>query len=467
MTCEEPSWWVRLNQQYQIGAKMLNANQQEKAIKVWKAYLNSDKKFENANTITSQDEIDKARLEIIITANNNLQKYLEGKISLDEFKSENDGLNKKHRLWGFRGINGQMYFNMLYNSSTNTGRLENLDLILKEVLNLPASIDEAKRKITLLAEFSDSLSKYVSDKKTAPRTGSINFFISYFWQLQGHNKWPIFYKSMVDVFQDLDLWTPSWDYPKDYEEFYELNNELINLYSKENKKISYWAVEHAFWIWAQNTDDSSGNTTITKPEVPVKVKSLPSSFIPPVVSIIPQLALNDSELEKLCSESGISIPKAFEERISMLFRMLGYDVELLGQGLGRVHDGTAVCTEYHYAVIYDAKVRKDGYTLGIDDRAIKEYIGAETDRLKRQGIRNVYFLIISSFFKGDFDEVIRTLKIETDIREVIFLEASALLTMLEQKLRNPEIDLGPKGLQNLFAQSGVLTNSDVKEFLGI
>lgn len=445
---------------------MLNTNQQQKALKVWESYQKSDKTFINANSKTSQDEIDKQRNDIIKMARLNLMNYLMGKILLQDFKTENDGLNKKNSLWGFRGINGQMYFNMLFNSSSATGKLEKFDVVLKESIKEPKDIDDAKRKISLLAELSDSLGNYVADKKTAPRTGSINFFITYFWQIQNHNKWPIFYKSMVDVFQDLDLWTPSWDYPKDYEEFYELNNELIKLFSDKNQTLSYWDIEHAFWIWAQKTDDSVGKINEDKP-IDKLVTTLPNSFIPPVVSIIPQLALNDESIERLCNESGISVPKAFEEKISILLRMLGYNVESLGQGYGRVHDGTAVCNEFHYAIIFDAKVRKDGYSLGTDDRAIKEYIGVETDKLKRQGIRNVYFLVISSSFKGEFDEVIRSLKMETDIREVIFLEAPALLTMLDQKLRNPEIDLGPKGLQNLFAQSGVLTNSDVKEFLGI
>lgn len=445
---------------------MLNTNQQKKALKVWEEYLKSDRTFTNANEVISQPEIDRQRGEIIPIVQSHIKKYLSGQITLEEFKSEIDGLNKKHRLWGFRGINGQMYFNMLFNSSSSTGRLEKLDTILKEALKSPSDIDDAKRKISLLADFSDGLGDYVTDKRTAPRTGSIDFFISYFWQIQEPQKWPIFYKSMVDVLQDLDLWSPSWDYPRDYEEFYELNNELINLFSNKKEKLSYWDIEHSFWIWSQRTEIVPAAGGETKPSAG-EVTTLPNSFIPPVVSIIPLLAVNDDKFETLCNDAGISLPKAFEERISMLLRMLGYNVESLGQGYGRVHDGTAICNEYHYAIIFDAKVRKDGYSLGIDDRAIKEYIGVETDKLKRQGIKNVYFLVISSLFKGDFDEVIRALKIETDIREVIFLEASALLTMLEQKLRNPEIDLGPKGLQNLFAQSGVLTNNDVKEYLGV
>ena len=157
--------------------------------------------------------------------------------------------------------------------------------------------------------------------------------------------------------------------------------------------------------------------------------------------------------------------KLFEEKISIVFKMLGYSVELKGQGYGRVPDGVAICHEYGYALIFDAKVRQDGYRVGRDDRAIKEYINRETQTLKKQGIRNVYFVIVSSDFKGDFDDVIRNIKIETDARELVFLEAKGLLTILEQRLRNPEIDLGPSGIQNLFVQSGILTNKDVKEFL--
>ncbi|MCL6592096.1 MAG: hypothetical protein K6U80_19385 [Firmicutes bacterium] len=57
------------------------------------------------------------------------------------------------------------------------------------------------------------------------------------------------------------------------------------------------------------------------------------------------------------------------------------------------------------------------------------------------------------------------MKIDTDIQGIIFLEATALLTPLEQKLGNSDLDLGLKGIQSFFAQSGVITNADMKEFL--
>lgn len=454
-----------------LDSNLLTMNEaiQKKALEVWENYKNTGKTFKNDEKIISQDAIDTDRLNSLPTALDEINRYFEGHITIEVFKTSIDGFNKRNPFWGFRGINGQMFFNMLYNSCSGAALLDSLDGILKTTLRMPVDIIDAKQKITLLSEFTASLNNYVADKRSAPRSGSILFFISYFWQIQDHNKWPIYYRSMVEVFQDLNIWSPNTEYSTDYEEFVQLNTEFADLFTaKEGQQINYWDVEHAFWTWSEKGKavidiQITQNSPVSAPTEISAV--LPASFIPPVVAILPLLARNDAEIQQLCANSGISPEKAFEERIAILFKMMSYKVEPLGQGLGRVPDGIAICQEHHYAIIYDAKVRKDGYSLGTDDRAIREYIMRQTERLKRQGIRNVYFAIISSTFNGDYDPVIRALKMETDIREVLFIETTGLLTILEQKLRDPEIDLGPKGIQNLLAQSGILTHNEVKEFL--
>lgn len=446
---------------------MLNDIQKRKALKMWDYYLMCEKKFTSGDFKTALN-LDEKRKAVIPICQEFIVKYLNSEIKLDEFKTEVDGFNKKHRLWGFKGMNGQMYFNMLFNSSSSIGLIDKLDSVLKEIIRVPKDITDAKSKIDLLSSFSNEFSKYVADKRSAPRTGSCMFFISYFWQIQNKDLWPIYYKSMVDVCQDLDLWNPGGNYSKDYQEFYQLNFEFKNIFSQHSDcKVSLWDIEHSLWVWRDKIDESNTeNKNFPSYEV-IKSNVLPTSYIPPVVSVIPSLAKNDHIIENLCNNTGISVSKAFEEKIALLFKMLGYKVEALGQGNGRVPDGIAICNEFHYGLIFDAKVRQEGYSLGVDDRAIREYIFHETEKLKRQGIKNVYFLIISSFFRGDYDTFIRNLKMETDIREILFMEAPALLTILEQKLRNPELDLGSKGIQGLFAQSGVISNEEVKEFLGI
>lgn len=276
---------------------MLNSPQQNKILEIWDYYIANGKKFINASKEYTQEELDKARLEVIKTINKLIADYIKGEITLENFRAEIDSLNKRHRLWGFKGISGQMYFNMLYNVSTGAGLLDKLDSILKQCIAIPADLTDALSKIDLLSKFSDSLANYTPDKKQAPRTGSCNFFISYFWQIQDHTKWPIYYKSMIDVLLDTGLWSPSGDLPKNYEEFYNLNYEIKAIIETKTKKpCSLWDVEHALWLWGQKDDVSLSDSTQEIAETQYPATELPASFIPPVVSIIPLLAKNDPKI---------------------------------------------------------------------------------------------------------------------------------------------------------------------------
>ncbi len=130
-------------------------------------------------------------------------------------------------------------------------------------------------------------------------------------------------------------------------------------------------------------------------------------------------------------------------------------------------DGIAIEPDSSYAIIWDAKARSDQYSMGTDDRTIREYIVTQSRELKRRrGLRNVYYLIISSEFAEDFDDPIQSLKMETDISEVILVESDALVAMVDAKLRAPlQLSLGSDGLQRLFTVSDVLTAESVRELM--
>jgi hypothetical protein len=127
----------------------------------------------------------------------------------------------------------------------------------------------------------------------------------------------------------------------------------------------------------------------------------------------------------------------------------------------------ASAPDYNYAILWDAKVRSGGYSMGTDDRVIREYITSQSRDLKRRrSLRNIYYVIVSSSFADDFDDAVRAMKMETDVSEVTLLEADALVAMVDAKLRDPlQITLGPDGLQRLFTVSGVLTEGTVREQL--
>ncbi len=179
------------------------------------------------------------------------------------------------------------------------------------------------------------------------------------------------------------------------------------------------------------------------------------------------MALNDDSLETAAKNSGTSIPRALEKNVDASFTLLGYETRLLGQGQGRVPDGLAFDHDNLYAIIWDSKARSDKYSMGTDDRTIREYIVSQSRELrKRRNFRNIYYVIISSNFSDDYDDAIRGLKMETDVSEVILLKSDALVAMVDAKLRSPQqLSLGPDGIQRLFTNSQVLDAETVNEML--
>jgi len=405
-----------------------------------------------------------------------LQEFLDGQLDVTTFKSRMASEVGSHKLWGFSGFSGQMFFNMLV-SSADPEDDTNLAALLREVLAAPDGHASAAAKIRKLEEYVTRLKARAEDPNTAPSSGFIPYFVSYFWQLQDPNAYPIYYKSIRRVFSDLAIWEPSGDLAEDYVEFWELNEEIREIVeSHSGEEIHLWTIERLclYWLNRDKIEDSesveeqsqpSGNQT----EDTLEARTLPDSYIPPIVSVLPDLAWNTEEMQEVADETGQAVETLFEDRLAKCLRMLGYEVDERGQGAGRNPDGIAIARRHNYAVIYDAKVRQDGYRFSTgDERQFRDYIDAEVNRLRGQGFRNVYFAVFSSGFDTDRPDAVRRLKIETDIQEVRLVEAGALLELLETRLRDPMFTLGPTtadgpGIQDLFAESGVLTSAEVQE----
>jgi hypothetical protein len=449
---------------------MMNNEAKERALMIWRRYQDKGEHFINAGQEFTHDELDRRRLKVIPEVLDILHSYLSGNTPLADFKSKIDSINKRNRHWGFKGINGQMYFNVLLKLSEIAGKVKELDHLLKESLPVPRKPNGASTAIRTLADFSKDLAVHVTDGRGAPKVGSICFFLSYFWQIQSPEVYPVYYTSMTSVLQEYNLWAPTDDVGANYESFFELNQELVKLFSAEAKRsLTLWDVEHAFWYMSQPAPMSGQSAPAALPDsgagkTSVPQMHLPDGYIPPIVSILPGLAANDPELAETCRALGSSIEKTFEIRLDVLFKMLGYETESLGQGHGRVPDGVAICNDFHYAIVYDAKVRQQPYAMGTDERAIREYIARSAERLKKKGIRNIYFMLVSSTFDSDHNDTIRSLKLDTEAREILLVEAAALVALLEARLRDPSLTLGPDGIQRLYAESGVITEVDAREF---
>jgi hypothetical protein len=461
----------------------LSAEQLARAVEVMQEYLHAPPTADGPTPVQRSAEGDKQRVELIAGELGQLvAAYLAGNVPLEEFKTKIDSVNKRHENWGFKGIKGQMFFNMLVNVAHDPAEC---DQEIKAAIAVPSNEDIARSRIRTFSSYvrriGDAYVEGGGKKQGRPKPGSILFFLSYFWQIQDRRTWPVFYTNSVNMMTDLNLWQPTEDLADDYITFKHLHEELAEAFTRASgRPFNLYDVEHVFWfkggnpydavqqVIAQNdvaTAATQAPTHTLQTTVEESLVRLPESYVPPIVSVLPRIARNEDGFEALAQASGISLPKSFEKAIHAAFTIMGYDTKLLGQGMGRVPDGLAFDSDNSYAIMWDGKIRESGYNMGTDDRAIREYVHSQGPSLRR--FRNIYYLVVSSKFLDDFDSSIRSIKMETEISEVCLLEAAALVAMVEIKLRNPlQVSLGADGIQQLFSNSGIITAETVAQTIG-
>lgn len=230
-----------------------------------------------------------------------------------------------------------------------------------------------------------------------------------------------------------------------------------------SKKIGRWKgeVPSTFVAFAKNKPEwadvlnlvnSSNQDTIDQVEESNLRLSDYQDFIPPAIQ----------GLEKLAVKEGGNVE--FEDMVNLAFQLLGFRVRKLGQGTGRNSDGIAIDHENQYAIFIDAKARRDGYSVGTDDRTFIEYVRTWEGDLKRQGIRHIYFVVVSSRFKGTGKQAIENLKKETNSSALVMISAKSLLKLVAAKIQcSAEFDL--KGFKDLLLQDGELEQRKVEKWI--
>jgi hypothetical protein len=164
-----------------------------------------------------------------------------------------------------------------------------------------------------------------------------------------------------------------------------------------------------------------------------------------------------SQSEKPASGKGYD----FERLVGEIFKQLDFEVDALGQGKGRQPDIIAKFREENTAFLVDAKAYSGGYTLGTDDRAIKEYISYHCPKLQKEGYKKIGFIIVSNSFKSNFDSFINEVTWNTEIKRFILLTSEALLYLLAYKTKD-KLSLSAI-IESLVSSSNLITAQEVIE----
>jgi hypothetical protein len=450
--------------------KMLNEKQKDICLEQLKRYQDIDSRSKPGGM--TFDEWHEKRMKVGSEIDEKIKQYLSGKLALSDFRWEIDSTNKRNRLWGFDAWKGMFYFNMILKSIAKFE--SDIDKLIRDSISEPNDDREAIEKMKKFYDEVEDVAAAFDDRRKGPNPKSTPYFLSYFWQIQNQNKWPIHYPSTESAFEMLGLWNKTGDTILDAKNFLAVIREIHALYQERlNKEVPLRLVGHVIYdFYLKQQEDISKGERIGKRTGPAALaiegakqlqdKRLPDKYVPPVVSILPQMAKIDSDIEDICREEGIDLPTEFEKRVTIALRLLGFEVERRGQGTGREPDIIARTREHNYALIIDVKARKDLYRMGTDDRQFSEYINREIPNLRKEGAKKYYFGIVSSGFSSKVDLAIQELKVKTEIHGVFMLRAEDLLLALDLRLRNPdEFDLGERGFMRLLAKDGVITKEDI------
>lgn len=440
---------------------MLSEEKQRAILRIWDTYIENNRQVVDVRGRIIND-IDSQRVSAIEDIKKMVSDLMVGKVNLGEFKTSLDGYNKRNNLWGFPAAKGQMFFNQLVNSSEHN--LPALLTILKNCIAKPTNLEDAMRKLDQLEQHVQKLYTAAVDKRRVPNPGSVGYFLSYFWQIHDYLKWPIIYTSLTNSFADLEMWRDHDKQSAAYEDFFSLNEEIKLLLSAHTKSdVSNWDVEHAFWLQKGNPrsvvekqQPKNTRAQVAVADVGNQIPQLRASF-----ELYDYLIPRVAGLVELGSESEKSKASQFEKLVAEIFGLLDFDVKFLGKGSGRNPDAVLRFREENTAFIVDAKAYRDGYSMGIDDRAIREYIGHHCPQLQKEGYKKIGFIIVSNSFKSNLESFINEITWNTDIKRFILLTSEALLYLLAYKMKDKR-NL-PTIVERLVSMGNLVTASNVIE----
>lgn len=441
---------------------MLSEHVQQQIHAIWDRFVAANRPVIDTKGRAIND-IDGQRLRAISDIRTMIYSFLNGTVSIGEFKTTLDGYNKRNNLWGFTAAKGQMFFNQLVKASD--ADISGFTDLLKQSINEPANIDDAFDKLTRFELHVQDLVRGVKDRRKAPNPGSSAYFLSYFWQIHDHNRFPIYYTSLVKSFDELGIWSQYPSQRHNYENFVRLN-ELIKaeLSQYTKSEIGNWDVEHAFWLKLNTNNSATPKRIQRSPQtLGTEIESVDDTLASPLA---PTFDVNDylipkvAPLIQLCTESDKSKASRYENLVADIFGLLDFEVEYLGQGSGRNPDAILKFREDHTAFIVDAKAYKDGYSLGAsDERAIREYINHHCPKLIKEGFRRIGFIIVSNSFKSTFDDFTNEITWTTDIKRFILLTSEALLYLLAYKTKD-KLPLSSI-IENVVSSGNLIESKDV------
>src|SRR4051794_6915616 len=134
-----------------------------------------------------------------------LDRFLKAETGLVEFVKESQDFSIAQPHWGFKGM-AQMQLNQYAKVAPQAGLVDEVEGVFKTALPAPTDVDQARSAldaVVLLTRRVVAEAKRLAIGQPAP--GRVPLVVSYFWEAQNRDEWPIAYPASKQVLKKYGL----------------------------------------------------------------------------------------------------------------------------------------------------------------------------------------------------------------------------------------------------------------------
>ncbi len=223
---------------------LLTHSQTQSAIKALDEFLAAAPGEDGRSLSEAGDEVDELRRRAIDQSIRPLvMEFLSESVDLADFRTRIISLNQRNDHWGFLRADGRGFFEA---SVVVAPDIKEFEREIREAIAAPTSENGARDKLSRFISFAERHGAALG-AEGGPAAGSIPYFLSWFWQVQDRDTWPVQHPDCVDGMVPRKLFVPTADLASDYLVFKQTYEELADAFKNRSGRFyGHYEVERVF-----------------------------------------------------------------------------------------------------------------------------------------------------------------------------------------------------------------------------
>ncbi len=213
----------------------LTHEQTQRAIEALDSVLNAPARPDGRSAMEYWDERDQLRRQAIDDSLRPLvMSFLSESVDLADFKTRVLGLNQRHDHWGFDEEGGAGFLEAYVATAPDKDECVGE---LREAVAAPTSENGAREKLSRFLSHATRHGAQPGGGEGAPDAEVIPFLLSWSWQVQDRDTWPVQFGVSIEAMKRLGLFVAAGDSADDYIVFKQTCEELADVFKNRGGRF--------------------------------------------------------------------------------------------------------------------------------------------------------------------------------------------------------------------------------------